>query len=269
VSNLKDATSINEALRIIADSKEGKTTPRSARKPANVVVSIPETPEKSPDSTIEKDNDPSPNQPTQRKTAKGSEKVKEGDKPRTQQVPVEIVDEIDNRTQSAIEWMHTMTLEEVCSAWFDEEDVKSQAKQLRKLADKLDPPNDTKPTIPPASALRATLDLGTMSEEMAMACVDWIRYKQNNPDKAYRYKTVDSWKKDLKRILKVATQSGEPFVIESLDKAESKGWRGWEQNEQNGKANGNGYGTTKTQDSTSCLGTNGRPRVERAKINYK
>ena len=239
VRNLKEAKSINEALRMIADDKEEKTVPRSERKPADVVVTTP-------------DPDPAPKPPTNRKTAKGSEKVPDAAKPKTQTVVPEILPDepaIESRDDSEIiaEWLTERGLTDIVSdalAAKPKLEPKTAAKELRKLADKLDPPDETKPgKVPTASALRAEVDPDTMSEEMMLAVHDWVNHKQNNPDKAYKYKSVESWKRDLRRVLQVANQSGEQFLIEAIDKAISKGWRNWEQEHQNGKANGNGRQT--------------------------
>ena len=104
--NLTDASSISEALRMISDSKP-ETVPRSERKLAEVVVTIPaETFEESPCAEAiatcgrgdereeeEKDDDATPDPPSIRKTAAGSEKVGEDKKPRTQTVVPEILPE--------------------------------------------------------------------------------------------------------------------------------------------------------------------------------
>ena len=191
----------------------------------------------------EQDPDPAPNPPTQRKTAKGSEKVGEDKKPPTQTVVPELLP--DEPSSDPWEYMTFGDIIAVAvSKLADETQQKKAAKELRKLADKLDPPDETKPgKVPTASALRAEVDPDTMSEEMMLAVHDWVNHKQNNPDKAYKYKSVESWKRDLRRVLQVANQSGEQFLIEAIDKAISKGWRNWEQEHQNGKANGNGRQT--------------------------
>ena len=156
--HLKDAESINDALRMIADSKP-ETAPRSARKPADVVVT---TPKDDPDDdyddvgTVEDypagdfgpplDTDPPPDPPTIRTTPAGTTKVSEDKKPRTQQVAVELVEEEpnsekDHSTGIVDAWLSANTLSDVLDNWFDaDETPKQRAKYLRKLADKLDPP---------------------------------------------------------------------------------------------------------------------------------
>jgi hypothetical protein len=92
VFNLTDAKTVSEALRMIGEA-EPETTPRSERKPATVVVSVPDDHVVDTNKMVDEqpDDDPTPDPPTIRKTAKGSQKVSEDKQPRTQQVPVEIV----------------------------------------------------------------------------------------------------------------------------------------------------------------------------------
>jgi hypothetical protein len=153
VTNLKSATSINDALRMIADSKP-ETAPRSERKPADVVVSTPSETVYRDDSraaTTEQpeDDDPTPDSPSIRKTAKGSEKVGEDKKPRTQQVVPEILDdepkEILPEEKTLSDWCENEILEYLVAS---ADDAKRRAKALRKAADKLDPPTKfVKPDI--------------------------------------------------------------------------------------------------------------------------
>jgi hypothetical protein len=142
---LADAKTISEALRMISEEKtesEPATAPRSERKPATVVVSVPEI----PDNTAAPDPDPTPSPPTIRKTAAGSQKVSEAKQPRTQQVPVEIVpDEPEPRDDAEIvsEWLVTTGFIDIVNEDLEMKpdfQPKSAAKVLRKLADKLDPP---------------------------------------------------------------------------------------------------------------------------------
>ena len=188
----------------------------------------------------EQDPDPAPNPPTQRKTAKGSEKVGEDKKPPTQTVVPELLP--DEPSSDPWEYMTFGDIIAVAvSKLADETQQKKAAKELRKLADKLDPPDETKPAkVPTANQLWAKIDTQEMSEQLCETVMEWLRYKQQNPDKAYRYKSEQSWVKDAARMGKVIHASSESSVIEAIDKAISKGWRGWEQSELNGKANGNG-----------------------------
>ena len=85
MNNLEQAKDVNAALRMIADHKE-ETKPKKPAKPAA------DTPKAS---VTVVDPDPEPKPPTQRATAKGSEKVPEDKKQRTQQMAVELIEDID------------------------------------------------------------------------------------------------------------------------------------------------------------------------------
>ena len=140
---MKDATSINDALRMIADSKP-ETVPRSDRKPADVVVSIPTDHLVDTDEMVDEqpDDDPAPDPPSIRKTAKGSEKVGEDKKPRTQQVVPEILPDEPEEVFHEEKTLSDFTFKEILEFIGDSAagDEKTVAKQLRKLADRLDPP---------------------------------------------------------------------------------------------------------------------------------
>lgn len=128
----------NKSLVTYLDDGDSKpeTAPRSERKPADVKISIPVDP------------DPTPDPPSIRTTAKGSEKVTEDKKPRTQTVTVEILDDEPDslpEEKTLADWSVSEIfdyLEQSAS------DAKKRAKELRKLADKLDPPTKfVKPDI--------------------------------------------------------------------------------------------------------------------------
>jgi hypothetical protein len=179
--HLEDATSINDALRMIADSKP-ETAPRSERKPATVVVSVPEN----PDNSAAPDPDPTPDPPTIRKTAKGSQKVSEDKKPRTQQVPVEIVpDEPEPRDDAEIvsEWLVTTGFIDIVNEALEMKpdfQPKSAAKVLRKLADKLDPPTKfVKPDLEDVSAYMHTLGDAIGKDTSAAADSFMDHYESN------------------------------------------------------------------------------------------
>ena len=232
VTNLKDASSIREALRMIADDKEEKTAPRAARKPATVVVSVPDDhiADSNKMGDEQPDPDPTPDPPTIRKTAKGSEKTPESDKPRTQQVPVETVD--DDPESDPWEYMTFGDIIAVAlSKLADEVQKKKAAKELRKAADKLDPP--TKFVKP---------DLDEVSEYFR-------ELKAVEPDSFFDFYESKGW---------------------LVGKVSMKDWRAsarkWvRENKANG-SNGNGQGRT----ATTGLNAHGRPPVVPAsKINYK
>jgi len=244
VAHLGQAANWREALRMIADERaesEPEIAPRSERRTGQVEVIEPE---QVGQTDVQVDDDTTPDPPTIRKTAKGSEKVSEDKKPRTETITPEILpDEPEAEQQKHWPEVSLEELIEGVIAKLDhEKQRKAAAKTLRKLADKLDPPDESKPSkIPPASELRAFVDGDTMAEETVLVVNDWIAYKQRHPDKKSRYQSVDSFRKDLKRMLAEMTKQGESVVREAIEKAEAKGWRGWEHDSTTtGKVNGNG-----------------------------
>lgn len=170
ISDLLTAKNYNAAMRMIAAEKaeaehEPSIVPRSERKPAKVVVSIPADEPDDSDSEIESpsdrqtrvlddpgepdadqvDDDPTPDPPTIKKTPPGTKKTPEDKKPRTQTVPVEIVDDEPEPAADPVdEWFQRHTLEDIVTRLIQKTengyDQKKTAKALRKWADKLDPP---------------------------------------------------------------------------------------------------------------------------------
>ncbi|MFM7007824.1 MAG: DUF3102 domain-containing protein [Betaproteobacteria bacterium] len=144
----ENAESIRDAMRMIAAEKSEEkeaTVPRSERKPADVVVSVP-------------DPDPAPKPPSQRKTAKGSEKVAEDKKPRTQTVAAEILADEPEQSPEVRLKCAIRELSQVLGQIGDSAERKATAKQLRKLADTLDPPTKfAKPDLDDVSSYFAEL----------------------------------------------------------------------------------------------------------------
>jgi hypothetical protein len=200
MSNLNDAETVNDALRMIAAEKAAKepvTAPRSERKSGQVEVVEPET---------EPDDDPTPDPPTNRKTAKGSEKVKEADKPKTAAITPELIDEPEEvlpEERTLSDWSETQILDFLVAT---ADEPKPRAKRLRKVADKLDPPTKfVKPDLEEVSAYFAEL-------------------KAVDPDSFFDFYESKGW---------------------LVGKVSMKDWRAsarkWvRENNQNGKVNGNG-----------------------------
>lgn len=158
--NLKEVGSIREALRMIADSKP-ETVPSSERKPADVVVSIPDETFEDSDCAEaiatcgkgdereddEPDDDPTPDPPTIRKTAKGSDKVDEDKKPKTAAIIPEILQDEPTPAVRTEEIINAFVIQCEVEQFLELKakagivwNAKAEAKMLRKLADKLDPP---------------------------------------------------------------------------------------------------------------------------------
>lgn len=140
MSNLKNATDVNDALRMIAEHKE-QETPRAERKAGRVeVIEVEHTEvQAEPD----RDDDPNPAPTTNTKHSKATAKASESSKKPTAVITPELVKEEDE-PDPIDDWFSCRSLHDVCAKWFgpldEPAEAKSAAKLLRKLADKLDPP---------------------------------------------------------------------------------------------------------------------------------
>ena len=76
-----------------------------------------------------------------------------------------------------------------------------------------------------------------VSQALVQAVTDWAEHKQSLPGKD-KIRTLKSWGTALRRILKVASSSGDGVVCEMIDKAIANGWKGWEHD--SGKAGQHG-----------------------------
>jgi hypothetical protein len=160
VPNLKDANSIREALRMIGNEKEEKqTAERADRIPDR--VQVVESASEVGQPIVQADDDPPPNPPTNKKVSAGSKKVREEDKPQTQSVTPVIVCEPElvepNKAEFEEKTLADFTFTEILEFIADSSagDEKTVAKQLRKLADKLDPPSVGAPSIEAVEAWAA------------------------------------------------------------------------------------------------------------------
>lgn len=200
VPDLKDAKSIRLALRMISEENsdpEKETVPRSERKTGQVEVVEPDEP----------DDDPTPDPPTIRKTAKCSEKVKEADKPKTAAITPELIDEPKEDDPFAYTtFVGCLDIAETKIDASDAKAVKGAAKIYRKRADKFDPPTKfVKPDLEEVSAYFTEL-------------------KAVDPDSFFDFYESKGW---------------------LVGKVSMKDWRAsarkWvRENQSNGKGNGNG-----------------------------
>jgi hypothetical protein len=138
------------------------------------------------------------------------------------------------------EWIDSHSLSEIVGRIVEKlEDDKAKklaAKALRKLADKLDPPTKfTRPDLEEVSAYFAEL-------------------KASGPESFFDFYESKGW---------------------LVGKVSMKDWRAsarkWVRENQENPFGGNNNGkrTAANADPESCLGPNGRPKIERAKIVYK
>lgn len=224
-------------------SNAEQLAPRSERKTGQVEVSqVGQTADQS-------DDDPTPAPPTNRKTSSGSRKVSEADKPKTQPVQAELLPEEDPEPSDPIqEWIETHTLSDlvtlVVAKTCNSDDTaarKKAAKQLRKLADELDPPDESpKPEkVPTIGQLIRAIpdDVGALREVIEK----WARHKQSLQGKA-RVRSMESWQTMIEQMLKACDRHGVTEVSESIRASMANGYTGWDiqLKSSNGKVNGNG-----------------------------
>jgi len=196
----------------------------------------------------EVDDDPAPTPPTNRKTAAGSKKVSEAYKPKTQPVVPEIVEDDPKYNLGAwVEPPEEKTLSDFCEHEILEfliataDDAKRRAKAMRKAADKLDPPTKfVKPEREDVSAFMTEID----SKSGKTAADDFCDHYQSNGWMVGKVPMKD-WKSAARKWLKNQGQF------------------------KTGNGSSNGQRTAANADPESCLGPNGRPKIERAKIVYK
>lgn len=138
VTNLGEATSVREALALAMVAQEADASNATlSGKPADANA----------------DSEPAKSSPTIRKTRPDTRKTPESKKPPTQQVapliPEDPDDPADVHPDPVDEWFAGRTLEEIIAHWFrGNVPLKSMAKELRKLADKWDPPTKFRaPTV--------------------------------------------------------------------------------------------------------------------------
>lgn len=111
-------------------------------------------------------------------------------------------------------------------------DAAKVSRQLVKAAEALDPQTGNKSgSVPTVQQLRSHwLELADgegVSQALVQAVTDWAEHKQSLPGKD-KIRTLKSWGTALRRILNVASSSGDGTVCEMIDKAIANGWKGWE-----------------------------------------
>jgi hypothetical protein len=147
-----EPASIKSALRAIADEREQtdeqEHVPRSERKTGRVEVAETNHPEKS-DSSPASDPDPIPAPKSNTKHSPATAKAKEADRPAPAPITPEIVEEPE--VDPVQEWIRSHSLADLVSAVVgqiaDDKAKRKAAKELRKLADQLDPPAVGAPSV--------------------------------------------------------------------------------------------------------------------------
>jgi hypothetical protein len=138
------------------------------------------------------------------------------------------------------EWIRSHSLGDLVSAVVDhlEGDVakRKAAAELRKLADKLDPPKTDK--TPSKSQLIAMIP-DDWAPELQRAAADWAEYKQARA-KGERIQTVRAWELALEQFTTLPSKD----VISKVNKAIENSWKGWNHDSKTGNGNITGKVTT-------------------------
>jgi hypothetical protein len=177
------------------------------------------------------DDDPNPAPKTNTKHSPATAKAKESDRPVPAVVTPEIVTEPAPAAVDPVqEWIRSHSLGDLVSAVVDqlEDDAakRKAAAELRKLADKLDPPKVDK--TPSKSQLVAMIP-EDWAPELARAAADWAEYKQARA-KGERIQTVRAWELALEKF----TSQPSKTVISKVNKAIENSWKGWDHDAGNG-----------------------------------
>lgn len=211
ISSLKDATDINDALRMIAERKETET-PREERKTGRVEVVKPEAepvgqtvvqPEKQTQAKV--DENAVPAEPkTNTKHRPENAKAKESSRPAPAVITPEIIDEPEQAVDQPKQWPE-VSLEELVSAVLakleHDKQRKAAAKTLRKLADSLDPPTKfAPPTQEEVEAYcaerRAQGKENNVDAEAFIAHYEKQKWKQSNGLKLENWRAaIITWEK--------------------------------------------------------------------------
>ncbi len=247
--NFEEVTSIRAALRAIAEEKEEpatEVTPRAQRVANRVEVPKPVKSNQSADvnekvdaRTVDNDPNPAPRTNTLHRAA--TAKAKEAHRPVPAVVTPEIVDEPAPVAVDPVqEWIRSHSLGDLVAAVVDqlEDDVakRKAAAELRKLADKLDPPKVDK--TPSKSQLIAMIP-DDWAPELQRAAADWAEYKKARA-KGELIQTIRAWELALQQF----TTQPSKEVIAKVNKAIENSWKGWNHDSATGNRNSGGKVTT-------------------------
>lgn len=218
--------------------------PRDERKSGRVKVEKPvdhiaDTSEKVDARTVDDDPNPAPRTNTLHRPE--TAKAKEVDRQVPAVITPEIVDEpVPLAVDPVQEWIRSHSLGDLVAAVVDQLEgdaaKRKAAAELRKLADKLDPPKVDK--TPSKSQLIAMIP-DDWAPELQRAAADWAEYKQARA-KGERIQTVRAWELALQQF----TSQPSKEVISKVNKAIENSWKGWNHDSATGNRNGGGKVTT-------------------------
>ena len=264
VINLRDAPSLRQALRLIAEHEEA-AFPKRTRKPANLPAASPELPEvevidtrppkpaaqPQPARAMFDDEDdlppeePSPLPRTNTKhTPATAQKIDRG----SEITPADYPDDSTGMPllEVVIAQHTTQEVVEALIAGLEGTQAKRVAAILRAAAEELDPqpvviyeqpeaPKSDRPSKHPtvrqlqeaAAEYVETSRPAGWTPQLSTQVADWADYKQGLVGNA-KVRSLKSWHAALVRIANVANTRGAGIVCEMISKAIANGWQGWE-----------------------------------------
>lgn len=267
VINLRDAPSLRQALRLIAEHEEA-AFPKRTRKPANLPAASPELPEvevidtrppkpaaqPQPARAMFDDEDdlppeePSPLPRTNTKhTPATAQKIDRG----SEITPADYPDDSTGMPllEVVIAQHTTQEVVEALIAGLEGTQAKRVAAILRAAAEELDPqpvviheqqeaPKRGRPAKHPTAdqlmEAAETYRVKWSGQLMTQVC-KWAEYKQSLSGNA-KVRSLASWDAMLTRIDNVQKMRGPGTVCEMINKAIANGWQGWEHDSSsNGK----------------------------------
>jgi len=210
-SNVKrftfEPTSIREALRLISEqpseATESPIVPRSERKTGRVEVQKPgqqavqpDEPEAKPER--EKDDDPNQAPKTNTKHSAATTKAKEADRKPPAPITPEIIEE--PKADPVQQWIQSHSLSDLIGAVIDNLDgdkaKRKAAKELRKMADTLDPPTVGAPNLEAVQEWAASRGLKDFDSEKFFAhyaLADWKYGKAKTPIKDWKLAAINAY----------------------------------------------------------------------------
>lgn len=201
-------------------SKEQAIVPREERKPAEVQVR-----------KVEADGNKVPAEPkTNTAYSKENRKASEAERTPPPVVTPEIVVEPEKAEESAQVRLNFAIREvsQVLGKIAEESERRAAAKQLRKLADELDPPTPNEKT-PSAAALKDAVPEDLPSDLFEAAQL-WAEYKQARP-KADRIQSLKAWEIALKKMRSQPAS----VVVRKIENAIANSWKGWDHDTEHGR----------------------------------
>jgi hypothetical protein len=227
------------------DVAESAIVPRSERKTGRVAVEKPGQTAVQPDhpadaSKMVDENAVPPAPKTNTHHSPATAKAKEADRAVPMAVtPVFVEEQEQVKADPMQEWIRSHSFSDLIAAVVDQlegDDAKQKAaKELRKLADTLDPPKEGKT---PSRSQLVSMIPDDWAPELQKAAGDWAEYKQARA-KGERIQTIRAWELALEKF----TKQPVAVVVAKVNTAIEKSWKGWDHDTTNQQSGGTIAGT--------------------------